>query len=400
MLLRLENPIRDYAWGSRTAIAGLLGEPTPAAGPQAELWMGAHPAAPSHVRVDERSVSLAELVAREPDAILGRAVAARFGARLPFLAKLLAAAQPLSIQAHPDREQARAGFARENASAIPLDSDQRSYRDANHKPELLCALEPFEALRGFRPRDEIRELVTRLGARAVSQLVSAALADPEPLAALTGVLLRLEPERCAALVTQAADAAASSHDPGLAWIARLAARHPRDAGALAPLWLRYLSLAPGEAIFLAPGEPHAYLGGFGIEVMASSDNVVRGGLTTKHVDVAELFRVLRFEPGTGEVLRPEPLPDGSARYRTPAEEFELSALRVDPRRSFESEAERGVELLLCTRGRVRVAAGASDEPLTPGRSLLAPAAAGAYTVQGDGDVYRVAVGAVRAAGAA
>jgi mannose-6-phosphate isomerase len=401
-ILRLENPIRDYAWGSRTAIAGMLGEPAPAAGPQAELWMGAHPAAPSQVWLAGQRLSLAELVAREPEAILGRSVAARFGARLPFLVKLLAAAEPLSIQAHPDAEQARAGFARENALAIPIDSERRSYRDASHKPELFCALEPFEALRGFRAPDEIRALAERLGVRGVSQLVGAALEGPAPLAALTGALLRLDPEHCAALVAEAAGAAAAASDPGLAWIPRLAARHPRDAGSLAPLFLRYLCLAPGEAIFLAPGELHGYLGGFGIEVMASSDNVVRGGLTAKHVDLDELLRVVRFEPASAEVLRPESRPDGTACFRTPAEEFELSVLRVGPGRSFASQAERGVELLLCTRGGVRVAAREHAEDLAPGRSCLAPAAAGAYSVTGEGELYRVRVAAMRerASGAA
>ena len=139
----LENPVLDYAWGSRTAIATLLGQPGPAAEPQAELWMGAHPSAPSHVVVDGLRVSLVELVAKDPLAVLGPRVLARFGPRLPFLAKLLAAAAPLSLQAHPDAEQARAGFERENALGIPQGSARRCYRDASHKPELLCALEPF-----------------------------------------------------------------------------------------------------------------------------------------------------------------------------------------------------------------------------------------------------------------
>ena len=393
-ILRLENPIRDYAWGSRTAIARLRGEPAPSPRPQAELWMGAHPAAPSRVvRGDER-ISLAELVAREPEAILGRAVVQRFGPRLPFLAKLLAAAQPLSIQAHPDAAQARAGFVRENALGIPLDSERRNYRDADHKPELLCALEPFEVLRGFRAPEEIRTLAGRLAAPAVTQLVAAALAEPSPLAALTRALLGLGPSRCAALVAEAPAAAAAEADPGLAWIPRLAARHPRDAGALAPLFLRHLRLAPGDAIFLGPGCLHAYLEGFGVEVMASSDNVLRGGLTPKHVDPDELLRVVRFEPGTPQVLRPVARADGSAGYVTPAEEFELSVARVGRERAFERAGERGVELLLCSAGALRVSAGADELALARGESCLLPAAAGDYAVAGDGELYRVRVAGV------
>jgi mannose-6-phosphate isomerase len=388
----LENPVRDYAWGSRTAIARLLGEAVPAAAPQAELWMGAHPGAPSHVELDGRRVSLAELVAAAPEDVLGRAVAARFGPRLPFLAKLLAAAAPLSIQAHPDARRAREGFARENALGIPLDSEKRSYRDASHKPELLCALEPFEALRGFRPPAEIERLARRLGAPALCSFVEAALAGSAPLEELFAGLLRLEPARRRALVAEAAEAAAGADDPALAWIARLAALHPGDAGILAPLFLHHFRLAPGEAIFLAPGELHTYLGGFAVEVMASSDNVLRGGLTAKTVDVEELLRILRFEPGVPRVLRPEPDGTGAAVYRTPAAEFEVGVLRVAPGSGFATGERRGVELLVCTRGRAAVAdARGGSVALGPGRSCLAPAAAGAYEVAGEGELYRVAV---------
>jgi mannose-6-phosphate isomerase len=390
-IARLENPIRDYAWGSRTAIARLLGEPVPAAGPQAELWMGAHPAAPSRVVVDDQRISLAELVAEAPEAILGPRVVARFGARLPFLAKLLAAAEPLSIQAHPDARQAREGFARENALGIPLDSEKRSYRDASHKPELLCALEPFEALRGFRPPDEIERLAERLGAPALRAFVAAALARPAPLEELFAGLLRLEPARRRALVAEAARAASAADDPALAWIARLDHLYPADPGAIAPLFLQYLRLAPGEAIFLPPGELHTYLGGLALEVMASSDNVLRGGLTRKHADAEELLRILHFEPASVRILRPDPDGIGAAIYRTPAAEFELSVLRVGPEGGFASGGERGVELLLCTRGVATVEARASSLELVRGGSCLVPAAAGAFTVAGDGELHRVTV---------
>jgi mannose-6-phosphate isomerase len=388
----LENPIRDYAWGSRTAIARLRGEPVPSPGPQAELWMGAHPAAPSYLRVGGRRVSLAELVAGAPEAILGPRLVARFGPRLPFLAKLLAAAEPLSIQAHPDARQAREGFARENALGLPLDSEKRGYRDPHHKPELLCALDPFEALCGFRPPAEIGRLAEGLAASALRAFIGAALARPAPLEELFAGLLRLEPARRHALVAEAAAAAAGADDPALRWIARLAALYPGDPGALAPLLLHHLRLAPGEAIFLRPGELHTYLGGFAVEVMASSDNVLRGGLTSKHVDVEELLHILRFEPASAQVLRPERDRTGAAVYRTPAAEFELCVLRVAPGRGFATGEERGVELLLCTGGAATVAdARGGSAGLRPGSSCLVPAAAGAYTVEGDGELYRVAV---------
>jgi mannose-6-phosphate isomerase len=388
----LENPIRDYAWGSRTAIARLRGEAVPAPFPQAELWMGAHPTAPSSVCVEGRRVSLAALVAEAPEAILGARVVARFGPRLPFLAKLLAAAEPLSIQAHPDARQAREGFARENALGIPLDSEKRSYRDASHKPELLCALEPFEALRGFRTPAEIGRLAQRLGAPGLRAFVDSALAQPVPLEELFAGLLRLEPGRRRALVAEAAAAAADADDPALAWIARLGELHPGDPGAIAPLLLHHLRLAPGEAIFLRPGELHTYLRGFAVEVMASSDNVLRGGLTKKHVDVEELLRILRFEPGSPRILRPEADATGAAAYRAPAAEFEVSVLRIGPGSGFASGERGGVELLLCIRGAAEVAdAHGGSVGLRPGESCLVPAAAGAYSVAGDGELYRVAV---------
>jgi mannose-6-phosphate isomerase len=390
-IVRLENPIRDYAWGSRTAIARLLGEPEPAAAPQAELWMGAHPASPSRVQVDGRLASLAELVAEAPAEILGPRVVASFGPRLPFLAKLLAAAAPLSIQAHPDARQAREGFARENDLGIPLDSEKRSYRDASHKPELLCALEPFEALRGFRPPAEIGRLAERLGAPGLLAVVRSALASPAPLHELFAGLLHLEPARRRALVAEAAGAAAVTDHPALAWIARLDHLYPGDAGAIAPLFLHHLRLAPGEAIFLPPGELHTYLGGLALEVMASSDNVLRGGLTPKYVDVEELLRILRFEPASARILRPEPDGTGAAVYRTPVAEFELSVLRVAPEGGFATSGERGVELLLCTRGAATVDAEGGSLELRPGGSCLVPAAAGAYSIAGDGELYRVAV---------
>jgi mannose-6-phosphate isomerase len=387
----LENPIRDYAWGSRTAIAALRGEPGPSAGPQAELWIGAHPSAPSHVEVDGRRVSLADLVAKEPLAILGPSVIARFGPRLPFLAKLLAAEAPLSLQAHPDEAQARAGFERENALGIPLGSEKRCYRDSSHKPELLCALEPFEALCGFREPGAIREQVGRLGHPGLEELVSAEFARPEPLQALLGALLRLDPGRRIDFVAAAADAASGLADPALAWIPRLARLHPGDAGALAPLFLEYVRLEPGDALFLPAGELHGYLGGFAVEVMASSDNVLRGGLTSKHVDAEELLRILRGTPSESRALRAEPDATGALRYVTPAEEFELSRVRVGRGRAFTPARGRGVEILLCTRGQVRVIGEEEPIELRPGRSCLVPAAAGAYRAEGEGELYRVAV---------
>jgi mannose-6-phosphate isomerase len=192
-------------------------------------------------------------------------------------------------------------------------------------------------------------------------------------------------------VTEAVEAAAGASDAGLAWIPRLAAAYPDDAGALAPLFLHLIRLAPGEAIFLPPRELHSYLRGFAVEVTASSDNVLRGGLTAKHVDRDELLRILRFEPGSTGILRAEPDASGAEVYRTPAEEFEVSTLRIASGRGFAVGAEHGVEVLLCTRGSLRAVAGGEAVELGPGRSCLVPAAAGPYQVAGQGAVWRFTV---------
>jgi len=390
-IARLECAVLAYAWGSRSALARLRGEPVPSPTPEAELWIGAHPSAPSQVVTDGRRISLDELVAAEPEAVLGPAVAARFGPRLPLLAKLLAAGEPLSIQAHPEARLAREGFERENARGIALDSERRCYRDLHAKPELLCALEPFEALCGLRAPEEIRALAAQLGAAGASGLVAAALAEPAPLAALLAALLRLPAERCAHLVAEAALAAAGSRDAGLAWIPRLHAFHPGDPGVLAPLFLHYVRLAPGEAIFLPPGELHGHLGGFGVEVMASSDNVLRGGLTRKYVDVDELLRILRCEPHPPCTLQAEPGRDGALHYTTPAQEFALSVLEVAPGAERGCGPRSGVELLLCTRGVLRIVAAGGAVVLGAGEAALAPFAAGAWTVTGEGRLHWVGV---------
>lgn len=388
----LENPIQEYAWGSRTAIAALRGEP-PAPRPQAELWMGAHPRAPSHVRVEGRRVSLLECIERAPREVLGERVVERFGDRLPFLLKLLAAEKPLSIQAHPDAEQARRGFADEEARGLARDARERRYPDPNPKPELICALAPFVALRGFRPVAEVEARLERLGARGLARARERLAA--EGLRGLLSELLGMRGAAREALVAEAAAAAAAraADDPAFVWIARLAREHPGDVGALAPAFLHLVELAPGEAMFLSAGELHSYLEGVGVELMGNSDNVLRGGLTEKHVDADELLRVLRFEASRPERLRPEPAGPREEVYAAPAAEFRLSRLRLARGQAFAAPADRGIEILLCLDGAPRIATpgDAHELPLAPGASAVAPAAAGAYWVEGPGTLYRASV---------
>jgi mannose-6-phosphate isomerase len=393
----LENPIREYDWGSRSAIAELTGQPSPSAAPQAELWMGAHPSAPSAVAIGGMRRSLLAWIEENPQEVLGARVQAKFGGRLPFLLKVLAADRPLSIQAHPDAAQARDGFARENAAGIPLDAAERCYRDPNHKPELLCALTPFWALRGFRAPHEVLALAARLG---VAELDAAAAclraeAGGEALAAWLRGLFALAPEARMRLVRAVARAAAERGDADIAfeWIPRLQQLYRDDVGVLAPLFLHAVRLEPGEAIYLPARELHSYLQGVGIELMASSDNVLRGGLTTKPLAVGELLRVLRFGPARPVLLRAQRDASGWERYATPALEFELARATLRGGAPLASAPERGIEILLCTEGAIDLAPSDGREGLrlAQGQSCVVPASAPAYRASGHGALYRASV---------
>jgi mannose-6-phosphate isomerase len=390
----LENTIQPYAWGSRTAIAGLQGRPVPSPGPEAELWMGAHPLAPSHLRRGGARLSLAEVIARAPGAELGPRALAEHGPHLPFLLKVLAAGTPLSLQAHPDPEQAREGFAREEAAGIPIDAPHRNYKDPHPKPELLCALTPFDALCGFRPPPEALAIVDALAEPALAPVRERlAAGGPDGLRQAFTWLVTLPREAGARLATAAVAAAAraatSPFGEAFAWTGRLAALYPGDAGVVVALLLRLVHLIPGEALYLAAGNMHAYLSGVGVELMAASDNVLRGGLTPKHVDAAELLRVLRFGGEPVPRIHPRPGAPGEQRYTTPASQFELSRIALAGR-PFEAEVA-GPELLLCVEGQVTATAGGRQLPLRCGASAFVPACTGRYALDGGGVVFRAAL---------
>ncbi len=395
---RLSNPIKDYAWGSHHAIAGLLGQPVPSPGPQAEIWMGSHPSSPSLVQADGGTVGLDELIRSDPGSILGPWEAARFDAELPFMLKVLAASRPLSIQVHPDLVLARLGFERENALGIPLEHPSRCYRDGHHKPELLVALGRFVALTGFRRATATGSLVRALGVPSLEELTAALEEGDGGLTArdLFSGLLGMETESRGALVDSAARAAArlAGRDPAFEWIARLAQEHPGDAGVLAPLLLNLVILDHGQALFLPAGRLHAYLEGWGIEIMACSDNVVRGGLTGKHVDTRELMSVASFEASDPGVIEPGQEGPYEWSYRTPAHEFALSAIRLPPGARHETKPGHGIEILLATEGRAEIAPSSGDRVgMARGESVLVEASASGYVIAGDGDrvVWRARV---------
>lgn len=358
----LRNPVRPYAWGSRTIIAELLGNEVPAPHPEAELWIGAHPADPSQLlSADGARRSLLEALDADPVAQLGAGCVDRWGPRLPFMVKLLAAEEPLSLQAHPSARHAAEGYAREEAAGIPRDAPNRDYPDPMPKPELLCALSEFHALIGFRDVHRSVRLLTALdvpGLRPYTGLLAEA-PDADGLRALFSTWVSLPQPMLDTLVPEVLEACVAQvrergeFDPECRTVLELGEAYPGDAGVLCALLLNRVTLAPGEAIFLPAGNVHAYLRGTGLEVLGNSDNVLRCGLTPKHVNVPELLRILDFTAGQLPVLRAQPSGPQLYRYAADAAEFELTTLHWEPGETSGVALEAaGGQILICTAGAV------------------------------------------------
>jgi len=369
----LRGAIRTYAWGSRTAIAEFTGRPAPTAHPEAELWLGAHPGDPARLQGPDGEVSLLDAIAADPDGELGPVVEHRFGDALPFLVKLLAADEPLSLQAHPSAEQAVEGYQREDRAGVPLNSPVRNYRDRSHKPELLVALSDFQALAGFRPAAHSVALMRSLGVSELDPYIAllTGQSDADGLRALFTTWITAPQPHIDVLIPAVLEGAVAYIRSGAKefvdvarTVLELSERYPGDAGVLAALLLNRIDLAPGEGIFLPAGNLHSYLHGMAMEVMANSDNVLRGGLTPKHVDVAELVRVLDFTP----------VPDARVSthregielvYDTPAVEFAASVLILDgDDLGHEVDApsrHEGPQILVCTQGSVILRAQGQDQ---------------------------------------
>jgi mannose-6-phosphate isomerase len=360
----LRGALRTYAWGSRTAIAEFTGRPVPSAHAEAELWFGANPGDPAWLETEHGETSLLQAMVADPEGQLGAASRARFGDVLPFLVKVLAADEPLSLQAHPSTEQAIEGYRREERLGIPLASPVRNYRDTSHKPELLVAVQPFEALAGFRQAPRTIELLRALAVSDLDPFIELLndQSDADGLRALFTTWITAPQPDIDVLVSAVLDGAIQYLSSGATEFAaeaktvlELGERYPGDAGVLAALLLNRITLAPGEAIFLPAGNLHTYLRGFAVEVMASSDNVLRGGLTPKHVDVPELLRVLDFAPTPEAQLRTPVRQEGIGLiYETPADEFAVALLSIDGEHLGHevdaSSSHEGPQILLCTEG--------------------------------------------------
>jgi mannose-6-phosphate isomerase class I len=409
--LRLRGAIQHYEWGGVRFIPELLGQRNDSGRPFAELWFGAHPKASSEVELEGRWIGLDRLIAQAPEAVLGRSASRCFGGRLPFLLKILDARSMLSIQVHPSLRQARAGFARENAAGIPLEAPERNYRDDNHKPEVQVALSEFWLLHGFRPLEEIaatlaalpelgqvfphftvrlRRCGARKGARRrlLRELYGRILSLPQgTVDALLGPLLaRLERK--------------GSLDKSLPeyWLLQASRLFPLagggcDRGLLSFFLLNLVHLYPGQGSFQPAGTPHAYLEGVNVELMANSDNVLRGGLTSKRVDAAELLRTLSFESGKPQVLEARPVSATEGLYATPARELRLSRIEVSPGQPHRCGPGHGADCLIVLEGETELRSADRALILMRGAAALVPFGL-PYTVQaraGRAVLYRVTV---------
>ena len=402
----LRGAIRTYAWGSRTAIAEFTGRPAPAPHPEAELWFGAHPGDPAVLETRTGPRSLLEVIGEDPDGQLGPAVRTRFGDVLPFLVKVLAAGEPLSLQAHPSATQAVEGYEREDRIGLPVNSPLRNYRDRNHKPELLVALSDFEALAGFRPAAHSVALMRALAVPALEPFIGLLddTSDAAGLRALFTTWITAPQPDIDALITAVLEGAVAYIRTGATEFAEeaktvleLGERYPGDAGVLAALLLNRISLRPGQGIYLSAGNLHSYLHGVGMEVMANSDNVLRGGLTPKHVDVPELLRVLDFTPVAAAHVATRR--DGiEVRYLTPAQEFAASVLTLDGEHLGHEvdvpAGHDGPQILVCTQGAVLVRVKSDEVSMVRGSAAWVAADDGPIRVQATqpGTLFRATVG--------
>ncbi|URQ62454.1 mannose-6-phosphate isomerase [Pantoea alhagi] len=385
-MFKLHNSLQNYAWGSKTALTEMYGIRNPTQQPMAELWMGAHPKSSSRIEVNGELRSLREMIEADKPGLLGEKVAARFG-ELPFLFKVLCAEQPLSIQVHPGKSAAEAGFARENAAGIPLSAPERNYKDANHKPELVYALTPFLAINGFRPFAEIISLLQPVAGAHPAIAHFLQQPDEASLATLFSSLLSLQQAEKQRAIDILKATLHTQHGEPWRTIRNIAEEYPDDSGLFSPLLLNLIELQPGEAMFLFAETPHAYLRGVALEVMANSDNVLRAGLTPKHIDVDELMANVKFTPRAADTLLTEPVQQGNTReFPVPVDDFAFAihALNATPI----TLCQQSAAILFCIEGEARLT---GQQPLTlrAGESCFVAASESPITACGQGQLARV-----------
>ncbi len=392
----LDNKIQGYQWGSYTALPELL-DKKKVMKPMAELWLGAHHKAPSNVMTVSGNISLKELIDRFPKEILGSRAAEKFHNTLPYLFKVLAVEKPLSIQAHPDIFQAKKGFSEENSKKIALDSPERNFKDDNHKPECICALTEFWALNGFRPVNEILNYIDKISCKKLDKIVGKNK-DLTGSLFIKSFFMEItafdEADKKKVIDDVIAQSLLYSQDDSVFhWILKLHKQYPYDIGVLAPIYLNLVCLGPGEALFIQSGVLHAYLKGVGVELMANSDNVLRGGLTPKHVDINKLIEVLDFTPLKVELLNACAANRYQKDYVSYADEFRLSViLPANDKFCFDFKT-KSVEIMLCIKGNAKIVNTETGQitDIKKGESIIIPAAVKQYRMYGCAVLYKAAV---------
>lgn len=396
----LKGTLQHYAWGSTQALPEFLGR-EPDGQPWAEVWYGAHPSAPSLVRGSE---PLDRVIAQEPRRMLGTDVARGFGDSLPFLLKVIAPAKPLSLQVHPTREHAAESFAAENAAGLSMSSEARNYKDGNHKPEMVLALSRFEALCGFRTPRRALQVLDGLNTTLSDRLSSLLRQSPNAhgmraaFRTLISPSLRPEPE----LVHEVAAACAArlerweSPSPRIdRLVGQLHEQYPGDAGVVAALLLNPVTLQPGEAMFVPAGIIHAYISGLGVEIMASSDNVLRAGLTPKKVAADEMLQCVSVQAAPPSRVAPEKVSEYTSAYYAPIDDFELSYTKLtDSPGSFQPRHRipgSGPRIVLAIEGDMLLQTSTARHRLSAGQAVFIPASAEQLTAGGAGAFVQASV---------
>lgn len=385
----LKTVIQEYPWGSYSSLNDLFDIPNPNNMPQAEVWMGAHLNGCSTITHNGVEISLKSFIDSDIDSILGAQTSHLFG-ELPFLFKILCAEQALSVQVHPNKSQAEDGFQKEHTAGIAITDSTRNYKDPNHKPELVFALTPYQAMNGFREFADILALFHQLNIDELSQVInqfeinlteSGLCQLFETLLSLNGNLKTICVEKLIAYAEQ------HSSDALFSLILNLAKQYPGDMGLFSPLLLNTITLAPGEAMFLDACTPHAYIKGSALEIMANSDNVLRAGLTQKHMDVSELISCLRCTPLRSDELLITPLAHGNAKhYDVPVRDFCFSVYTTTQNEPVQTNS---AEILLAIDAPLTIShVNGETRTFEKGESVFIPAYAESYSASCQGAFAR------------
>jgi mannose-6-phosphate isomerase len=354
-IYKLQGTTQHYAWGGSHFIPALLGIQNVDGDPYAEYWMGAHPSAPGKFESNGELLSWYDLIQKDPVKYLGEKVYRKFG-ELPYLFKVLDVKEMLSIQVHPTKQEAAKGFDREETAGIPINASHRNYKDRNHKPEVMVALSDFWLLHGFKKEDELQECL-----QSVAEFASLLpVFEKDGYYGLYKAVMEMPTEQADEILRPIVERELQSNHfrtkPGY-WVKKLYENgfegNNIDRGIFSIYFFNVVELAPGQAIFQGAGVPHAYLEGQNVELMANSDNVLRGGLTPKHIDVPELLKHVVFEGIQPNVLNPAVSDDGEINYPLPVDDFAISAIDLQDRQEYENES-KSAEIFLVMTGKVTI----------------------------------------------